>query len=232
MRILVVDDDARATFLLERGLQQEGFVVDVLQDAAAVEPRVMATSYDAILLDWVLPGKSGVDVCVDLRARGIDTPILIVSARSAVVDRVTGLDSGADDYLVKPFAFPELLARIRALLRRGSGRRSPILQAADLTFDPASRICRRGARRVLLTAKEESIVELLLRRSGEVVTRACLSERVWPEERDNITNLIDVHMSKIRRKVDAPGEVPLIHTVRGRGYRVGVDHEVPRLLAR
>jgi len=226
MRILLVDDDAGAASVLERSLRREGFVVDVLHDAAEATLRVDENEYDAILLEGFLSGKTGLELCREARARGVRAPILMMSERASVLDRVTGLDSGADDYLMKPFAFQELLARIRALLRRASGNHSPILQVADLSFDPASRIVRRGERRILLTAKEEAIFEFLLRRSGEVVTRARLSDHVWPEERDNLTNLVDVHMSKLRRKVDGASEVPLIHTVRGRGFRVGIDVEL------
>ena len=225
MRLLIVEDDLGAALLLERALDQEGFVIDVVHDGTAVAARVGECGYDVILLDLLLPGKPGLQVCQELRAQGVDTPILIVSARAAVADKVAGLDAGADDYLVKPFAFPELLARIRALLRRATGKRAPLLQVLDLTFDPASRVVRRGERRVELTAKEEAILEYLLRHAGEVVTRAGLSEHVWPEESDNLTNLIDVHMSKLRRKVDGAGEPPLIHTIRGRGYRVGPEPE-------
>jgi DNA-binding response OmpR family regulator len=231
MRILLVEDEREAALLLERILQHEGFVVDVVPDGEAVAPRLERSEYDIILLDWLLPGISGLDLCCELRAHGVETPLVMISARAAVADRVAGLDAGADDYLVKPFAVPELLARIRALLRRGSGKRAPLLQVLDLVFDPASRVVRRGARRVDLTAKEEAILEYLLRRAGEVVTRASLSDHVWPEESDNLTNLIDVHMSKLRRKVDGPGEEPLIHTVRGRGYRVGPEPDLARLRA-
>jgi len=223
MRILVADEDARAALRLRRDLERHGLVVDVLQDGAAVNAGVEENDYDVVLLDWLLAGKRGIDVCRDLRERGVDTPILMFSAKASVADRVAALDSGADDHLVKPVEVEELLARIRALLRRGPSKRAPALRVLDLVFDPASRVVRRGDRRVELTAKEEEILDFLIRRAGQVVTRASMSEHVWRDGSDNLTNLVDVHVSKMRRKLDGPGEFPLIQTVRGRGFRLGPE---------
>ena len=222
MRILLVEDDEKAAQLLSKGLREEGFAVDVAHDGAQGDELVAINTYDAIILDWLLPGKDGIAICRDLRTRGLHTPILMLTARHALSDRVTGLNTGADDYITKPFAFAELLARIHALLRRSELTRPVVLEIADLSLDPRSHRVRRAGQSVRLTPREYGILEVLIRRAGEVVTRARLAESVWEEEQDRLTNLVDVHVSHLRRKIDRPGLVRLIHTVRGHGYRLGL----------
>ncbi|MFI5340870.1 MAG: response regulator transcription factor [Candidatus Methylomirabilales bacterium] len=221
MRILLVEDDRKAVRVLRQGLEEEGFVVDVAASGDEGEERAAINHYDLILLDWLLPGTPGIEVCRELRAREVSTPILMLTAKDALADRIAGLDTGADDYLTKPFAFTELLARIRALLRRSEVTRAPVLRVADLTLDPVSHRVSRAGVPVSLTAKEYAILVFLMRHAGEVVTRTQLGEHVWEAEHDNLTNLVDVHVSHLRMKIDQAAAVALIHTVRGRGYRLG-----------
>jgi DNA-binding response OmpR family regulator len=220
MRVLLVEDDAKAARLLSRGLREEGFVVDVAGSGEAGDEMAFVGRYDVIVLDWLLPGKDGLAVCRDLRAAGIGTPILMLTARDAVGDRVSGLDAGADDYLTKPFAFEELLARARALLRRSELTRPPVLRVADLALDPVDHRVMRGDSRIDLTPKEYAILELLMRHAGALVTRGRIAEAVWDRERDDFANLVDVHVSHLRKKVDSGPGPPLIETVRGRGFRI------------
>jgi len=220
MRILLVEDDRKAARLLSKGLQEEGFIVDVAHSGEHADETADLKSYDAIVLDWLLPGKDGITVCRELRARGVSTPILMLTARDALDDRVKGLNTGADDYLTKPFAFAELLARLHALLRRSDLSRPVVLAVADLTLDPLSHRVTRGGAPIGLTPKEYAILEQLMRHAGEVVTRSRLGEGVWEDEHDSLTNLVDVHVSHLRRKIDREGAPTLIHTVRGRGYRI------------
>ncbi|MGK5022720.1 response regulator transcription factor [Janthinobacterium lividum] len=224
MRILLVEDDRKAARLLARGLQEEGFVVDVVHSAEQGEDESYAVDYDVIVLDWMLPGKQGIDFCRDLRARAIQTPVLMLTARDATADRVAGLNTGADDYLTKPFEFEELLARIRALLRRSDISRPLVLALADLTLDPVSHQATRAGVPLVLTPKEYAILLILLRQAGEVVSRARLAEQIWQADLIGIDNLIDVHVRNLRGKVDAPGLPPLIHTVRGRGFRLAENN--------
>jgi DNA-binding response OmpR family regulator len=226
MRILLIEDDRKAARLLARGLQEEGFVVDVVHTAEEGDEEAFVLDYDLIVLDWMLPGKDGLTLCRDLRQRGCKTPVLMLTARDALRDRVTGLNSGADDYLTKPFAFDELLARVRALLRRSEITRPVVLQVADLSLDPLSQRVVRGGAVLELTHKEFAILQILMRQAGEVVSRSRLAEQVWKDDLIAIDNLIDVHISNLRRKVDAPPAAPLIHTVRGRGFRLApADHD-------
>ena len=220
MRILLVEDDRKAARLLVRGLEEEGFTVDVAASAEQGDERTAQAHYDLILLDWMLPGKDGLTFCREMRAHHAQAPILLLTARDALADRVAGLNSGADDYLTKPFAFEELLARARALLRRSALTRPPIMCVGDLELDPVSqRVARAGA--VLdLTRKEYAILEILMRHAGQVVGRARLAEQVWAVDLIAIDNLIDVHIGNLRRKVDPSPLQPLIHTVRGRGFRL------------
>jgi DNA-binding response OmpR family regulator len=222
MRILLIEDDRKAARLLAKGLQEEGWVVDVAATGEAGDELASVNEYDVVVLDWLLPDREGIQVCRDLRTRGLATPIVMLTARDAVDDRVTGLNSGADDYLTKPFAFAELLARIHAVLRRSALTRPVVLQVADLTLDPASHRVTRGGVPISLTPKEYAILEVLLRRGGQVVTRAQLAEGAWEVEPDALTNLVDVHVSHLRRKIDHDRMPALIHTVRGQGYRVGL----------
>ena len=230
MRILLVEDDRKAATLLTRGLQEEGFVVDVASTGEDGEEKATVNEYDLLVLDWLLPGKDGLAVCHALRDAGNSIPILILTARDAVTDRVSGLRTGADDYLTKPFAFDELLARIRALLRRSRVAQPAVLRVADLALDPATRRVSRGAVAITLTPKEYAILEVLMRSAGDVVTRTRLAERVWDEASEVLDNLVDAHVSHLRRKIDRGTSAPLIHTIRGIGYRLGGDvatHEAP-----
>jgi DNA-binding response OmpR family regulator len=219
MRILLVEDDQKAARLLARGLQEEGFAVDVAhsaEDAEAMAPQ----QFQLFILDWMLPGKSGNELCRDLRASGVRAPILMLTARDVVGDRIAGLDAGADDYLTKPFVFDELLARLRALMRRVELAQPAPVMMEDLVMHPLTRSVTRAGTRIDVTQKEYAILELLLERPGEVVSRAQLAERIWHADLIAIDNLIDVHMKNLRRKVDAPGRPALIHTVRGQGFRM------------
>lgn len=225
MRILLVEDDQKAARLLARGFREEGFVVDVVASAEEADEMSFLTAYELIILDWMLPGKDGLSLCRTLRERGMQAPILMLTARDALGDRVEGLNTGADDYLTKPFAFEELLARVRALLRRSEITRPTLLTVADLTLDPVTHRVARGTRTLDLTRTEYSILALLMRRPGEVISRTRLAEQVWQADVETLDNLIDVHVSNLRRKVDPPGSESLIHTVRGRGYRVAVRDE-------
>lgn len=225
MRILLIEDDRKAARILAKGLDEEGFVVDVAGSGEQGEDLAWVNDYDLIILDWLLPGIPGIEVCRRLRRRRLGTPILMLTARDAVVDRVAGLDAGADDYMTKPFAFAELLARVRAMLRRVEGSRSPVLEVADLRFDPVEHRVSRGGERIELTVKEYAILEYLMRHAGRVVTRAEIGEHVWQEEHDNLTNLVDVHVSHLRRKIDTDREPALIQTVRGRGFRLSPPDE-------
>ena len=220
MRILLIEDDAKAARLLTRGLEEEGFVVDVAHTAEGGDELAFVTDYDLIVLDWMLPGQDGLSLCGALRRRGAKAPILMLTARDALADRVAGLNAGADDYLTKPFAFEELLARSRALLRRSEFTRPPVLRVADLSLDAHHHVANRGTTTLDLTPKEYAILEVLMRHAGAVVSRSRLAEQVWKSDLIGIDNLIDVHVSKLRRKVDGPDLAPLIQTVRGRGFRL------------
>ena len=220
MRILLVEDDRKAARLVRKGLQEAGFLVDVAHSAEDGDEMVGAVDYDAIVLDWLLPGKDGATLCRDLRARAVSTPILMLTAKRSLDDRVTGLNVGADDYLTKPFAFAELVARLQALLRRASITRPAALTVGDLTLDPGSHEVSRAGTSISLTPKEFGILELLMRHAGELLTRTRLGEHVWGDDSD-INNLVDVHMSHLRKKIDRPPLEPLIQTVWGRGYRLG-----------
>jgi len=221
MRILLIEDDQEAARLLAKGLREEGWVVDTAHSGESGDEMASVNTYDAIVLDWLLPDRDGIAVCRDLRSGGLQAPILMLTARDAVEDRVLGLNAGADDYLTKPFAFAELLARLHALLRRSELTRPVLLTVEDLTLDPLSHQVTRGGVPLSLTPKEYAILETLMRRAGEVVSRVHLGEHVWEADRDSLTNLVDVHVSHLRRKVDRGAVLPLIHTVWGHGYRVG-----------
>jgi two-component system OmpR family response regulator len=220
MRVLVVEDEVRLAELLKRGLSEEGHAVDTAGTGEEALDWLDAAGYDAVVLDIMLPGMSGLDVCRTMRRQGRATPILLLTAKDAVADRVAGLDAGADDYLVKPFAFAELAARLRALQRRPADLRDPILAAGALRLDPAERRVWRGETEIALGNKEFRILEYLLRNPNRVLTRAMIADHVWDYDFPNVTNVIDVHIRAIRQKIgDAyPGE--LIETVRGVGYRL------------
>jgi DNA-binding response OmpR family regulator len=220
MRILLIDDDQKAAGLLSRGLREEGFAVDVAFSAEQGESLAAERPHDLILLDWMLPGKDGPALCREMRARGERTPVLMLTARDALADRVTGLNDGADDYLTKPFAFEELLARVQALLRRADmGRQAP-LRVADLRLDPEHQRAQRGDTPLDLTRKEFAILHIMMRQPGTTISRAHLAEQIWTTGLQEMDNRIDVHISNLRKKVDVPGLPPLIHTVRGQGFRL------------
>ncbi|MHB8733144.1 MAG: response regulator transcription factor [bacterium] len=218
MAILVVEDEARIRSLLKRGLTEEGYAVETADDGDAGLTRARGSAYDLIILDLHLPKRDGLDVCRTLRAEGMGAPILMLTARDAVAERVLGLDAGADDYLTKPFAFEELLARIRALLRRESATRPAVLQAADLVLDPATRTATRGDRTIVLTTREYQLLLLLMRHPGQVLTRTTIEERVWGPGVTVESNVVDAFIRLLRRKVDQGHQKPLIHTARGAGY--------------
>ena len=221
MRLLLVEDDKKAARVLTRGFLEEGFIVDVAHSGDVGDELATANRYDVVVLDWLLPRKDGLAVCRDLRGRGVRTPILMLTARDALPDRVAGLDSGADDYLTKPFAFEELLARIRALRRRSELTRPPVLKVADLTLDPVTHRVTRSGVEIGLTPKEYAILETLMRHAGQVVTRTRIGESVWTDNPEDLANLVDVHVSHLRRKIDQGDRPALIHTVRARGFRLG-----------
>ncbi len=223
MRVLVVEDSRRLAGIVKRGLLEEGYAVDNAYDGEEAEYMAETTPFDVIILDIMLPKKDGLAVCRDLRAKNLNTPILMLTAKDSVEDKVIGLDSGADDYLVKPFAFSELLARIRALLRREVLPKVQKYQVGDLSLDPQSREVRRDGTQLELTAKEYAILEYFMRRPNAVVTRTMLGESVWDYEFDGLSNIIDVYVRRIRQKIDREGQASLIQTVRGAGYRLRVS---------
>jgi len=220
MRLLIVEDEQDAAIMLAKGLREASFAVDVAFDGESALEKMHVNSYDAVILDLMLPGKTGVEVCREIRASGISVPILMVTAQDAIRQRIVGLDSGADDYLTKPFDFGELTARIRALLRRAPAVQSGELRVADLVIDTRTRTIKRAERTLDLTSKEYALLEYLARREGEVVGRAEISEHVWDESYDPFSNLIEVYIQRLRRKVDVPGLARLIHTRRGEGYQL------------
>ncbi len=222
MRVLVVEDSRRLAGIIKRGLLEEGYAVDNAYDGEEAEYMAETTPFDVVILDVMLPRKDGLAVCRDLRGKNVSTPILMLTAKDSVEDKVIGLDSGADDYLVKPFAFSELLARIRALLRREVLPKTQKFQVGDLSLDPQSREVRRDGSLLELTAKEYSILEYFMRRPNAVVTRTMLGESVWDYEFDGLSNVIDVYVRRIRQKIDRDGQASLIQTVRGAGYRLRV----------
>lgn len=219
MKILVVEDERKMGEYLKQGLDEAGFVVDLVRDGLDGLHQCLTGEYDLVILDVMLPGMDGWQILQSLRKTGKDLPVLFLTARDHVDDRVKGLEMGADDYLVKPFAFSELLARVRTLLRRGARSRGPdTLQAADLEVDLMRRRVTRGGTRIDLTAKEFALLELLLRRQGEVLPRSLIASQVWDMNFDSDTNVIEVAVRRLRGKVDDGFEVKLIHTVRGMGY--------------
>lgn len=218
MRILVVEDEPSAARLLAKGLRHEAYAVDVAADGERALELAFINDYDLVILDVMLPHKSGFEVCRELRAAGSAVPVLMLTARDAVEDRVVGLDSGADDYLPKPFDFEELLARVRALLRRRPALLPAVIEVADLSIDPRARRVSRGGAPVELTAKEYALLEYLARRAGEVVSRADIAEHVWDETYDPFSKVIEVFIQRLRRKVDDGRARKLIHTRRGEGY--------------
>ena len=220
MRLLVVDDDAKLSRAVGRGLRAEGYAVDVVGDGDAALMQAAVWDYDAIVLDVMLPGRDGFEVCRVLRERACWAPVLMLTARGQISDRIEGLDVGADDYLAKPFDFGELLARLRALIRRAPAERPSRLEVADLVVDPAAHVVERLGERVELTAREFAVLEFLARHPGEVVSRTTLLEHVWDENYLGSTNIVDQYVGALRRKLEQPFGRPLIHTVRGVGFKL------------
>jgi DNA-binding response OmpR family regulator len=220
MRLLVVEDERGIASALRQGLSEQGYAVDVARDGIAGREHALAATYDIILLDILLPGLDGLALLRDLRRRKISTPILLLTARDAVDDRVAGLDAGADDYLVKPFSFSELLARIRALLRRPVLQTANRLSVGSLVMDLAARTVTRGEQEVVLTPREFAVLEYLLRHPGQALSRTQIAERVWSWEFHGDSNIVDVYVGYLRRKLDATGEPSAIETLRGFGYRL------------
>ena len=220
MKILIVEDEPKTASYLKQGLAENDFVVDLAENGEDGLHLAHTGAYELIILDIMLPVRDGWSVMAELRRRGISTPVLFLTARDAVHDRVKGLELGADDYLVKPFAFSELLARVRTLLRRGAVRPAPVLNVADLQVDLMRHRATRGGRFLDLTPKEFLLLSLLIQRSGEVLSRTLIAEQVWDINFDSDSNVVDVHMRRLRSKVDDPFERKLIHTVRGIGYVV------------
>jgi len=225
MRVLLVEDEARIADFIRKGLSEYGYAVDAARDGGEALDWVDAAQFDIIILDVMLPVLDGLEVCRQLRGRGVQTPVIMLTARDAVEDRVLGLDSGADDYLVKPFSFSELLARLRALTRRQPALLGSVLQMGDLALDTTTRQAFRQGRPISLTTKEYTLLEYLLRHPHQVLTRTMIAEHVWNYDFDNATNVIDVHVRNLRRKIDDPFSTKLIHTVRGAGYRIS-DRQV------
>src|SRR5262245_43234671 len=224
MRILVVEDERKVASFIRQGLEEEGYAIDVAPDGvAAVELALGGTPYDLVVLDIMLPKRDGFAVLRALREHRMTAPVLVLTARDRVPDRIPGLDLGADDYLTKPFVFEEFLARVRALLRRASAQRTPILELADLRLDPATRQVTRAGRTITLTAREYALLEYFLRNVDRVLTRPMLAEHVWGIDFDPDSNVIDVYVGYLRRKIDLAGETRLLHTTRGTGYVMRVE---------
>lgn len=218
MRILLVEDDARMAQVIARGLREQSYAVDVAQDGEEGLYQTSINDYDVIILDVLLPKRDGYDVCRELRARGNTTPILMLTARAAIDDRITGFDAGADDYLTKPFSFRELLARLHALLRRDSQLRPDRLEVGDLVVDSISHRVFRANNEIQLTAKEYALLEYLARRAGQLVSRAEIAAHVWDDTFDPFSNAIEVYINRLRKKIDGKQSVKLLHTRRGEGY--------------
>jgi two-component system OmpR family response regulator len=223
MRVLIVEDEPKLANLIRRGLRDEGIAADIAARGEDALWMAGATEYDAIVLDVMLPGLDGFAVCDRLRADEVRSPVLMLTARDAVEDRVRGLDTGADDYLTKPFSFDELTARLRALVRRGALEHASVLNAGDLHLDPSSRRVWRGETDITLSAKEMSLLDTFMRRPGHVLDRFQLLEHAWDNEYENRSNIVDVYVRYLREKIDRPFGVESIETVRGAGYRMRAD---------
>lgn len=221
MKVLVVEDEQKIAQFLKKGLTEKGYTVEAVGDADAALERLEASPFDLIILDLLLPGsRDGLELCREVRLRGVRSKILMLTARDTVENKIEGLDAGADDYLVKPFSFRELLARLRALLRRTEAKEPGPLAWGDLTYDPDAREVARGGEVIRLTAREGALFELLLRRRGRVVPRSEIQARIWEDAYDLSTNIIDVYINALRKKIDTGGQEKIIQTVRGVGYRV------------
>lgn len=224
MRILIAEDDRKVARFLERGLREEHYAVDVCGDGEEALELAEVNPYDLVILDVMLPKKNGFSVCRELRQQGIMTPILMLSARSQLEDKVRGLQQGADDYLTKPFAFEELLARCQALLRRSQDYKTQNLKVGDLVLDPVSRKVSRGERQISLTGKEYALLEYLMRNQGRIITQTMLIEHVWDMNYEGLSNIVNVYINHLREKIDRGFSQKYIHTIRGVGYKID-DHE-------
>ena len=218
MRILLVEDEEKIANFIERGLKEEHYAVDVVYNGKRALYMADINPYDLIILDLMLPDRDGLSVCESLRSNKIDTPVLMLTAKSDIRDKVIGLDSGADDYLTKPFAFEELLARVRALLRRKRSEKVTMLKIADLELDQRTHKVKRAGKEIKLTSKEYALLEYLMLNAEQVVTRTMISEHVWNEDFDSFTNITDVYINYLRNKIDKGSDKQLIHTIRGVGY--------------
>jgi two-component system, OmpR family, response regulator len=223
MRVLVIEDEAKMASLLRRGLTEDGLTVDVAGDGERGLLMAGATTYDAVVLDVMLPGIDGFETCRRLRHDGVWSPVLMLTARGALEDRVAGLDGGADDYLVKPFSFSELLARLRALVRRGNVERPPVIEVGDLRLDPGTHEVWRGDEEIRLSSKEFTLLEIFMRHPGYVLSRTQLLEQAWEYDYDRRSNVVEVYVRYLRRKIDLPFDKASIETVRGAGYRLRKD---------
>jgi two-component system, OmpR family, copper resistance phosphate regulon response regulator CusR len=221
MRVLLVEDDERIARFVAKGLREQSYAVDVAADGNDALYQAEINTYDLFILDVMIPGMDGFAVCRKIREAGIRAPLLMLTARDAVDDRITGLDHGADDYLTKPFEFGELLARLRALLRRSNELRPPLITIADLVLDTRAHRASRAGRSISVTTKEYALLEFLVRNTGRVIGRAEIAEHVWDESFDPFSNLIEVYVNRLRKKIDLPGAEPLLHTRRGAGYFLG-----------
>ena len=230
MRVLLVEDDVRIARFVAKGLREQSYAVDVAANGDDALYQAEINSYDLFILDVMIPGVDGFAVCRKIRESGIRAPILMLTARDAVDDRITGLDHGADDYLTKPFEFGELLARLRALLRRSTELRPPLITIEDLVLDTQGQRVSRAGRSVVVTTKEYALLEFLARNTGRVIGRAEIAEHVWDESFDPFSNLIEVYVNRLRKKIDTAGTEPLLHTRRGAGYFLGLgEHTNPRV---
>jgi two-component system OmpR family response regulator len=223
MNVLVVEDEVKMAALVRRGLSEQGLTVDVAATGEEAIGMARASAYDAIVLDVMLPGIDGFETCRNLRADGVWSPVLMLTARGALEDRVAGLDGGADDYLTKPFSFAELLARLRALVRRGQSERPTVVEVGDMRLDPATRQVWRGEAEIQLSAKEFTLLEVFMRRPGHVLTRSQLLEHAWEYDYEHRSNIIEVYIRYLRQKIDQPFGVKSLETVRGAGYRLRKD---------
>lgn len=223
MRVLVVEDEEALAASLRRGLEADGFAIDLAHTGTDGLWRATETAYDAIVLDLMLPGLNGFKVCRELRDREVWTPILVLTAKDGELDETESLDTGADDFLTKPFSHAVLVARLRALIRRGAPARPAVLVAGDLRLDPASRRCWRGEEEIALTAREASVLEVLVRRAGEVISKREVLDHVWDDDFEGDPNIVEVYVRYLRRKIDLPYGREAIETVRGAGYRLAAD---------
>jgi heavy metal response regulator len=220
MRILVVEDDKKVGRFLEKGLQEEQYAVDICRNGADALYYAQTNTYDVIILDIMLPGKDGFTICREMRENSILTPVIMLTAKDTVEDKISGLSEGADDYLTKPFSFEELLARIRALLRRNQDYKTKVLKAGDLEMDPVRRLVTRAGKKIILTGKEYALLEYLLRNKGRIVTPVMILEHIWDMDYDGVSNIVNVYINHLRNKIDKDSSVKLIKTIRGHGYQI------------